>query len=317
MAIAILKCRVQLGEFPKTHADLCSFAVHYIVKMAALSNHLLGTLAHTVFAITAIGCTCTNRNTSGEYNQQSIVVSSYNVKHGVGMDGVLDLERTSVALAGLGADIIALQEVDEFVSRSGGIDQAKWLGEKLGMESAFGSFMDFQGGRYGLAILSKFPIEHSEIWRLADGNEPRVALAVRIRPTFGNSTALNTPITFVVVHFDWVGDDAFRFTQASQTIEHIQSLDSITPWVVLGDFNDTPTSRTMQAFFDIGKNAVKRAGESMTFPANAPNKEIDFIIAGPPVRWKNVKSVVVDEPMASDHLPVAATLTLRNERSPE
>jgi endonuclease/exonuclease/phosphatase family metal-dependent hydrolase len=285
--------------------------------MAAHSNHILGTVASTVFAITAIGCTSANRYTSGESNLQSIVVSSYNIKHGVGMDGVLDLERTSVALAGLDADIIALQEVDEFVSRSGGIDQATWLGEKLGMESAFGSFMDFQGGRYGLAILSRFPIEHSEIWRLANGNEPRVALAVRIRPTFGKSTALNNPITFVVVHFDWVGDDTFRFTQASQTIEHIQALDTTTPWVVLGDFNDTPTSRTMRAFFDIGKNAAKRVGESMTFPANAPNKEIDFIIAGPPVRWKNVRSVVVDEPTASDHLPVAATLTLRNERPPK
>ena len=125
------------------------------------------------------------------------------------MDGTLDLKRTLKTLESLKADIIALQEVDDQARRSGGVDQASWLAEQLNMHAAYGSFMDFQGGRYGLAMLSRQPIESQETWRLPDGNEPRVALAARILTDSGET------ITAISVHFDWVKDDGFRFAQAT------------------------------------------------------------------------------------------------------
>ena len=230
----------------------------------------------------------------------SLRVATWNIKHGLGMDGQLDLERIASVIAAFDADIVALQEVDENARRSGGVDQATWLGDRLGMHAAFGSFMDYQGGRYGLAMLSRLPIESSQSWRLTDGNEPRVALAIEVTPSSGN------PITVVGVHFDWVADDGFRFTQATETMDRLGKLD--TSWIVLGDFNDTPESRTMQGFHALGQDARKPRDARMTFPADAPRIEIDFIVAGPAGRWEMDDVKVLKESIASDHRPVIAVL---------
>ena len=244
-------------------------------------------------------------NTTGESspeNATAIRVATYNIKHGRGMDGTIDLERTATTLAALDADLIALQEVDDQARRSGGVDQAAWLANRLDMHAAHGAFMDFQGGRYGLAILSRRPIQSHEVWRLSDGNEPRVALAARIPTESGKA------ITAIAVHFDWVEDDHYRFEQARETIRRIEAVE--TPWILFGDFNDTPGSRTINAFEQIGRNAAKPADAAATFPADQPTIEIDYIITGPPDDWMPASSTVVAESITSDHRPVMTELLL-------
>ena len=248
---------------------------------------------------------CSSMSTSNESAHDAadaIRVVAYNIKHGRGMDGIVDLERTAATLEALDADIIALQEVDELASRSGNIDQANWLAKRLGMHAAFGAFMDFQGGRYGLALLSRQPIQSHETWRLPNGNEPRVALAARILTKSGEA------FTAVSVHFDWVKDDGYRFEQAQETIRRINALE--TPWIVLGDFNDVPDSRTMAAFGRIGRNAMKPENASATFPSDQPRIEIDYIITGPAGAWMPAAAVVIPESRTSDHRPVMADLLL-------
>jgi endonuclease/exonuclease/phosphatase family metal-dependent hydrolase len=88
-------------------------------------------------------------------------VDSYNNKHGLGNDNVLDLDRTAAVLRAQRPDIVGLQEVDDRATRSGGVPQAERLGELLGMGHAFGKFMDYQGGAYGMAILTRYPIVSS------------------------------------------------------------------------------------------------------------------------------------------------------------
>ena len=229
-------------------------------------------------------------------------VVTYNIKHGRGMDGAINLERAARTLETLDADIIALQEVDDQAKRSGGVDQATWLADRLGMHAAYGAFMPFQGGRYGLAILSRHPIASHEAWRLPDGNEPRVALAARILTDSGEA------ITAIAVHFDWVKDDGYRFEQASETIRRIDAL--TTPWIVFGDFNDVPGSRTMVAFEQVGQDAVKPPEAAATFPADQPTIEIDYIITGPPSAWMPASAMVIPESRTSDHRPVMAELLL-------
>ena len=251
---------------------------------------------------------CSSPNTRHEPPHASVEpmrVVTYNIKHGRGMDGVVDLERTAVVLDVLDADLIALQEVDDRARRSGGVDQAAWLAERLGMHAAYGSFMNFQGGRYGLAMLSRRPIQSHESWRLPDGNEPRVALAVQV-PTDSGAV-----VTAIAVHFDWVADDGHRFRQSRETIRRITALK--TPWIVLGDFNDVPGSRTMDAFRQVGREAGKPAGDAATFPSEEPTIEIDAIITGPPGAWMPATASVVPERLASDHRPVVADLRLTGE----
>lgn len=227
-------------------------------------------------------------------------VATYNIHHARGTDDSVSVERIADVLRSLDADIIALQEVDERVTRSGGEDQAERLGALLGMQHAFGSFMDYQGGRYGLAILSRCDIVDVDTLRLTEGNEPRVALAARV------VSANDDTLTFVNVHFDWVADDGYRFAQAREVTEYLDDLRGA--YVIAGDFNDQPGSRTLALFRVRALEAEKPRGGRMTFPSTAPEREIDFVFAAPIAGWEVGAVDVMEEPVASDHLPVIAEL---------
>jgi endonuclease/exonuclease/phosphatase family metal-dependent hydrolase len=229
-------------------------------------------------------------------------VVSYNIRHGRGMDSEVNLERTAAVLRQLSPDIVGLQEVDNRVTRSGGEDQAAVLGGLLGMEHAFGAFMDYQGGQYGMAILSRYPIVRVDPVRLPEGNEPRIALAVELALPGG------ARVMVVNVHFDWVGDDGFRFAQA----EHLAAyLDALTlPYLLVGDFNDEPPSRTLGVFRTRAVEVAKPGGAGFTFPAAEPEREIDYLFAGPGAAWAVGAGEVVPEREASDHRPVLGMVTL-------
>lgn len=233
-------------------------------------------------------------------------VVSYNIRHGRGNDERVDLDRTAAVLRRLQPDLVGLQEVDSVVTRSGGVPQGQALGERLGMRHAFGGFMAYQGGQYGMAILSRFPIQRVVPVRLPDGNEPRIALAVEVdAPGIG-------PLVVVNVHFDWVASDSFRFVQASALTRFLDSLPG--PYVLLGDFNDQPRSRTLALFQARAREAPKPPGDRFTFSSAEPVREIDFIFGAPAARWRADSVAVIVERLASDHRPVRAVLTWRPER---
>jgi endonuclease/exonuclease/phosphatase family metal-dependent hydrolase len=230
-------------------------------------------------------------------------VVTYNIKHGRGMDDRVDLDRTAAVLRPLQPDIVGLQEVDDRATRSGGVAQAEHLGRLLGLRHAFGQFMAFQGGGYGLAVLSRHPIARVDPVRLPDGNEPRVALAVEIRPAEGPA------FTVVNVHFDWVRDDGFRFAQATALTAYLDALKM--PFLLLGDFNDVPDSRTLALFRARATEAAKPEGGRFTFSSTQPDKEIDYIFFSPAAMFGVREVRVIDERVASDHRPVLAVLTRR------
>lgn len=271
---------------------------------AALHRCALAVTAMIVLGGTA--CSSAPRAGSGSPAAGSAAVLrvvSYNIRHGRGSDDSLALERTATVLRALTPDLVGLQEVDDRVTRSGSVDQAAELGRLLGMRHAFGAFMAYQGGRYGMGILSRHPIVQSWSVALPEGNEPRVALAAEIALPGGDT------IVAVNVHFDWVSDDAFRFAQASALAAVLDTLSR--PYVLLGDFNDEPGSRTLALFRARAAEARKPANEHFTFSATAPEKEIDFIFAAPAGAWEVGEAQVVRERLASDHRPVVATLRRR------
>ena len=227
---------------------------------------------------------------------------SYNIKHGLGNDGRLNLERTASLLKNMHADFIGLQEVDNKVRRSDSVDQTQTLGQALGMHSAFGSFMDYQGGQYGLALLSKYPITKVQEVRLPTGNEPRVALACQVRLPDQNE------IMVVNLHFDWVKDDTFRYRQAKELAKYLDTL--TLPYVLMGDFNDQPQSRTLDLFLARCVEADKPEQDRFTFPATRPAREIDFIFAGSRDSWKIHFTRVLNGTLTSDHRPVLSVLSL-------
>ena len=230
-------------------------------------------------------------------------VVSYNIRHGAGTDDRIDLVRTANTLRALQPEIIGLQEVDRGVARSGGVNQADSLAALLGMRAAFGSFFDYQGGQYGMAILSRFPVARVTPIRLPDGNEPRIALHVEVVLPGGDTVSVYN------VHFDWVANDTLRLAQA-RTLAAV--LDTVSrPYILLGDFNDEPASRTLALFQARALNATKPADDHFTFSSTSPVKEIDFVFTAPAAAWEVQQVRVVHEPVASDHRPVHVLLTRR------
>jgi endonuclease/exonuclease/phosphatase family metal-dependent hydrolase len=247
-----------------------------------------------------IGCTA---QVNGQEQSQALRVASYNIRHGEGADGKVDLPRIAKVIAALEPDLVALQEVDKNCTRSGNTDIAKELGKLLGMEHRFGKFMNFQGGEYGMAILSRLPIVDAVRHPLPDGAEPRCALEVRV-----HVDGLPSPVSFVCIHNDWT-KESIRVKQAQALLEQLHGHDS--PIVLAGDFNGDRSDESMRLLADAGWRIVKKNNdkESNTWPADDPRVEIDFFVIRnfPPVE---IDHHVINEAVASDHRPIVAAISL-------
>ena len=83
---------------------------------------------------------------------------SYNIRHGEGLDGRLDLARIASVITGENADLVALQEVDRGVERTARRDLPAELAALTGMTAIFSNNHPHQGGEYGNAVLTRFPV---------------------------------------------------------------------------------------------------------------------------------------------------------------
>lgn len=223
-------------------------------------------------------------------------VLAYNIHHGEGMDGTIDLPRIADVIRSEKPDFVALQEVDNGVNRSSNVDQVKVLGELLGMHHQFAKFMDYDGGEYGLAVLSMYPILRSHIHRLPDGAEPRVVLEIEAEVN-------GKPVSFASIHLDW--------TKSSLRIAQFKALDKALanrnhPVIVAGDYNAKPGSPTMALARKSGF-IIPKLYANLTWPADKPTVEIDYIVIRGMSSVK-ASSFVLDEQIASDHRPVMGVI---------
>jgi endonuclease/exonuclease/phosphatase family metal-dependent hydrolase len=217
------------------------------------------------------------------------------------MDSVIDLERIARVINALDPDVVTLQEVDSAVERTSGVDQTTVLGELTGMHSVFGTFFDYQGGRYGMALLSKYPFISYTNHLLPKGVEHRAALAGTIR-VVGDGPE----VIVVGIHLVWTGEE--RYTQARRLIEIFR--EERKPVILAGDFNSRPESDVM-ALLSESWHIPDKGDDHFTFPSDTPDREIDFIIYRPEDRFEVVEHRVIDEPVASDHRPLLLELRVR------
>ncbi len=229
-------------------------------------------------------------------------VLSLNIHHAEGLDGRVDLDRLARELRAADADVLGLQEVDRhFDERSGSVDQAAELADRLGLHHAFGAHLDLgppAPGRpprqYGTAVLSRHPVLSATTTRLPGppDDEPRGVLEVVLAAPGG-------PVRVLVTHLSPQGS-ATRQPQARALAAIVAR--SPEPVLLLGDLNaepGTPEVRTLTAL-------LSDAGAGPTFPADAPAERIDYVLGD-----ARFADAAVLPTTSSDHRGVLATALLR------
>lgn len=226
-------------------------------------------------------------------------IVSYNIRHGAGLDGKVDLESIAKVIAKEKPDVVTLQEVDQKCTRSGSVDQAAELGRLLKMEHRFGKFMDFQGGEYGMAVLSRFPIETTTVHPLPLGAEPRCALEVVVKSPVWPGT-----FSLVGIHNDWT-DEKIRVKQVTALVKALDEKDH--PVILAGDFNTKPESASLQ-LLEKASWKMLRDGRKKTFPSVKPRVEIDFFFAKG-LKNFSFEDKVLEDLKTSDHCLIALALS--------
>jgi endonuclease/exonuclease/phosphatase family metal-dependent hydrolase len=231
---------------------------------------------------------------------------TYNIRAGRNTPG--GLEAVAGVIAGRHPDIVGLQEVDRHWERSGRVDQADWLGARLGLHAVHGPALQPQpGAAYGVALLARWPVVQHETRALHDphtpGSEPRAVLLARI--------ASPAPLAVAVTHLEFASAAA-RLVQAAQVRDWARAWAGDDPLVVLGDFNAFPDASEIAllraAFADAC--ADRPAAQRVTFPG-APGDTrrgcLDYVFLGAGWQVRDC-GVVEDAGNASDHQPVVASL---------
>lgn len=204
-------------------------------------------------------------------------------------------------------DLVALQEVDVRTERSGNVHQAEEIAKRLGMHFFFGKAIDHQGGEYGVALLSRYPLSETVVHRLPTKaetkGEPRVLATAKV--TLPDGTSLR----FGSTHLDAQRDSVNRELQIREIVK-IASGEPL-PFLLAGDFNATPGSGTVNLLDQAFTRTCQQCAP--TIPVLKPTKAIDFIAYRHPAGKFLVSShTVVPETYASDHLPVVAVIRVQN-----
>jgi len=230
-------------------------------------------------------------------------IMTYNVHHCEGVDGKLDVERIANIIRKQDCDLVALQEVERNTKRSNNVDQMAELGRLTGMQFFFGKAIDYDGGEYGLGILSRLPIVISKSMKLPSGpkREQRIVLEVFVKPASGPA------FVFACTHLDHSSGQSDR---TDQNVELSQLFGKGPSQAILaGDFNSTIDKPELSSILEKWVD-VDAAKMTPTIPVKNPTRKIDYIFVQKDSPWSVVSAEVLQEPIASDHLPLVTTLRL-------
>lgn len=239
----------------------------------------------------------------------TIRVLCYNIHYGQGTDEVYDVERLARVIREAGPDLVALQEVDVGVLRSGRVHQARELARLTGMSVRYGPTQHYQGGLFGNAVLSRLPILDVAIHPLpyTEPTEekvtyPRGAIAVTVEAPDGK------PLRFISTHFQHnLEEDRIAEAEAVNTLF---AKPGAVRSILAGDINATPDSPPLEILLGKWKTLLEDP-PAPTAPSVKPRVRIDYIFTLAREGARFVSSEVIAEPIASDHLPVLAVIELK------
>lgn len=231
---------------------------------------------------------------------------SFNVCHCAGMDGRIDVARTAAAIRAEDPDFACLQELDWRTARSGGVDQPAELGRLTGLHATFAKAIFYQGGQYGVAILSRERPREVFTFPLP-GAEPRVLLLCEFSDCVVGTTHLS------------VGNEAERIASVDLIRRAVASFAGRKPVFLSGDWNSTPESAVLKELG--GCLQVVSSTHGQTYhgrQVDGPNGQpldmstfcIDYIACDreASAAFKVMDARIVEDRKTSDHAPVVVTL---------
>ena len=229
------------------------------------------------------------------HSQDYLKLMSYNIRNTKGMDNVRNVQRIANVINNEAPDVVAIQELDSMTTRSNQTDVLAEVAERTQMHANYAPAISFQGGKYGIGILSKEQPLSIRTFPLPGREEERMLMIAEFKDYL-----------FACTHLSLTEEDRL----ASLDIIKNSASTSNKPFFLAGDLNDTPDSKfikSLQQDFQILTNTKKP-----TYPAPEPKETIDYIAA-----WKentdnfaNLSTQVVEEPLASDHRPITVTLRM-------
>lgn len=215
---------------------------------------------------------------------------SYNIRHGSDINMVMNLDEQIEVMRKWQPDYILIQEVDSVCTRSGKIYEAQVIADALGMHATFARAIDFEEGKYGVALLSREKPLHVDRYPLPNNSEPRVLLVCEFEDKYVACTHLSFERNEHEAPVDIINTAARKATK---------------PFFIGGDWNDEPESvllTTLRKTFNILSDDYV-----LSYPANVPTMCIDYIAA---YKNESVRQPIVtfqhlaNEPTASDHRPL-------------
>lgn len=227
-------------------------------------------------------------------SQNTLRLMTYNIRNANGMDGVCSFQRIANVINNASPDVVAIQEVDSMTNRSSRKYVLGEIAERTQMHGYFAPAIDYDGGKYGVGLLTK-----------------RVPLRLQTIPLPGREEARTLLLAefedyiYCCTHLSLTEEDRMQSLQILKTF----AAGSKKPFFLAGDMNAEPESefiKRLQKEFHILSNP-----KQPTFPASQPQETLDYIAVlkqNDAVGFTVISAKVLSEPVASDHRPVLVEL---------
>ncbi len=230
---------------------------------------------------------------------QSVTVNalSYNTHNCIGMDGKLDYQRITNVINEASPDIVSLQELDSVTKRNSKFVLQE-LKERTRMHAFYASAIAFQGGSYGIGILSKEQPLQCRIIPMPGREEKRTLIIAEYKD-----------YVFCATHQSLTPQDQLASVPLiGKALKGIKK-----PILMAGDMNSRPTSQSQQKLRKIFTPLNDTS--ACTFLADHPDECIDYIYGYKKNDYVfNVqKREVIEEPVASDHRPIQVIVRINKK----
>lgn len=225
-------------------------------------------------------------------------IMSYNIRNAKGLDNITDYQRIATVIEQTSPDIAILQEIDSVTERSNKVDVLKELAGLTAMHHIYAPSISYQGGKYGLGILSKKRALSYKNIPLPGREESRTLLIAEFDDFIIFATHLSLDAEDRLTSVNIINEQAARYHK---------------PVFLAGDLNAKPDFEEIKSL-SVNWKIISNI-KNPTYPADKPSSTIDYI-AGYTANgeiYSVYQSKVIDEPIASDHRPLFADIKLKTD----